>query len=336
MADILVEVTRSGLVESRHYGHIAVVNIDGELLYYAGDPYIMTYTRSSAKPIQTLEVILSGTAGRFGFTQDEIAIMCASHYGEPYHRRTVQSIMDKIGLDKDKLKCGIIPPLDSDVALKIAYDGVQFDQLHHDCSGKHAGMLAVCVHKGYDIDGYKKLEHPLQQAIKAHINHVYDIDDEKMLIGVDGCDVPLFGMPLYNMALGFARYTTPERLNPEYRKPARLIFDAMNAYPEMIAGTDGFCTELISHTHGKLIGKLGAEGIYCIGLKDKGIGIALMIEDGDIVRPISTTAIKILEDLNLIDDDEAKALYKYKVRDNINTVGRVVGEVRGVFKLKSN
>ncbi len=334
MTDLLVEVTRSGLVESRHYGHIAVVDDNGRILYYAGNPYITTYTRSSAKPVQTLEVILSKTSERYKFSENEIAIMCASHYGEEIHRKTVQSILNKIGLDKSNLKCGIIPPLDESIAYNTAYNNIKFDQLHHDCSGKHAGMLAVCTHKGYDINTYKNLGHPLQKSIKEHVKYIYNISDNDMVIGVDGCDVPLYGMPLYKMAHGFARFTNPDKLNSEYQRAVKQIFNSMNAYPEMIAGSNGFCTELIKNSHGKLIGKLGAEGIYCIGIKDRRIGIALMIEDGSITRPISTTAIKILEDLQLIDKDEIKALHKFKIRNNLNSVNRKVGEVKGIFKLK--
>lgn len=334
MSEVLVEVTRGDVVECTHRGDIAVVDKNGRLLYYAGDPYKFTYSRSSAKPIQTMEVIISGAADRFGFTDAELSLMSASHYAEDYHLGTVMGISEKIGVSVNNFLCGAAYSINSDYAFVQAKSNVILNPVYNDCSGKHSGMLAVCVHKGYPLDNYISVDHPHQKRLKQIISYIYDLPEDEIKVGVDGCDVPVFAMPLYNMAYAYARFTNPDVLKEPYRTAAERIFDAMNNNPEMVAGTNGFCTELIKNTGRKLIGKLGAEGIYCIGLKGLDIGIAIKIEDGNIQRAISPSAMEVLEQLELLNEKESKSLKHFRIRENTNSVGNVVGYIKPAFKLK--
>ena len=228
--------------------------------------------------------------------------------------------------------CGATLSLSSEYAKELIWNHAKLQPTNTDCSGKHAGMLAVCMLKGYSINDYNLVDHPLQRELKREAAELCEIEEEKIYIGIDGCTVPVYGMPLYNMALGFAKIANPENLSKEYKESSDRVFKAMNNAPEMVAGTNGFCTELIKNTHGKLIGKLGAEGVYCIGVKGMDLGIALKIEDGN-YRAMWPSVIKCLEDLNVLDKNEIKALEKFKVIKNLNNVKSEVGEVKAVFNL---
>ena len=335
MSEIVVKVTRGSLVESIHRADIAVVNSRGKLLYSLGNPYKLTYMRSAAKPIQTLNVILSGAAEKFSFTDREISIMCASHYGEDFHRETVSSILKKIGLGIEDLLCGSTISLNKEYAQRLLWDHVEINPSYTDCSGKHCGILSVCVLKGYDISGYNLLEHPVQKEIKKIICKVCSVKEDNIVMGIDGCTVPIFGMSLYNMALGFCRMANSGVLEEKYKSAADRVFKAMTTAPEMVAGTGGFCTELMKNTGGRLIGKLGAEGVYCIGVKDMDLGIAIKIEDGS-TRALWPTAVKCLEDLKVLGEGEKIILSKFKVKDNTNNIKDKVGEIFPDFHLNKN
>ena len=332
MAELLIEVNRGEIIESMHRGDIAVVNYKGDLLYYLGDPYKVTYIRSAAKPLQAMNVVLSSAYHEYDLTLDELAVMCDSHYGESFHTKVVERLLSKIYLTKEHLLGGSVHSLSSKVALQQAWDHRNPDQLVSDCSGKHAGFLAVCKKNGYPVHNYNAQDHPLQKEIVDIISKMCQYPSERIKIGVDGCSVPVHALPVFNMALGYARLANPVGLPNSYLKAASTVFDAMINYPEMIAGTDGFCTELIRNTHGKLIGKIGAEGVYCVGVKGSGIGIALKMEDGSMDR-IPPVIIKILKDLKLLSQDEMATLRKFDPIENLNDLGEPVGEIRANFEL---
>jgi L-asparaginase II len=335
MSEVLVNVTRGPLVESIHRGDIAVVDSKGQLLYHVGNPHKVSFMRSAAKPIQTLNVILSGAADRFNFTEEELAIMCASHYGEDFHRKVVEGILNKIGLSVDNLLCGATLSLSPKYAEQLIWNHVKLKPTHTDCSGKHSGMLAVCIHKGYSINNYNIENHSIQRELKSIAAKICGINKDEIYLGIDGCTVPVYGMPLYNMALGFAKLANANSLSKEYTDACDRVFRAMNKAPEMISGTNGFCTELIKNTKGKLIGKLGAEAVYCIGVKDRDLGIAIKVEDGN-YRAVWPTVIKCLEDLGVLEENESISLQKYRVGKNLNNIREEIGEVRAAFDLVKN
>lgn len=332
-AQVLVEVTRGPLVENHHRGHVAIVDWRGKLLYSAGDPYYMTYWRSSAKPVQALPVIESGAADRYGITPKDLALFCASHNGETMHTDTVLEILAKIGMDQQLLQCGVHMPYHAQTTKMMTEAGQQPNSLHSNCSGKHAGMLTLVAHKGYDSANYIEEEHPLQQTILDYIADLTGYPREEIAIGIDGCGVPVHGLPLYNMSLAYARMVKPEGADPARVDSCRRIVQAMMAHPEMVGGTDRFCTDLMRVARGKLIGKAGAAGVYSVGVIDAGIGITVKCEDG-ISRGRDPVVVEILHQLGYLTDEQVEALEKYHRPKNINHRKEKCGEVIPVVKLK--
>ncbi len=331
--EVLVDVTRGPLTENRHRGHIAVVDLTGKLLYSLGDPYHVTYWRSSAKPIQALPVVESGAAERYGFTQAQVALFCASHSGEEFHTRAVEEILKAAGLDPSLLNCGVHMPYHAETARQMQQQGVEAQTMHSNCSGKHSGMLSLAKHLDFDLDEYTQVEHPLQQLILDYIADLTCYNRDKILLGIDGCGVPVHGLPLFNMSLAYARLAKPHDLSPSRAQACKTITAAMLAHPEMVGGTDRFCTELMRNTGGKLIGKAGAAGVYSVGLLDKGIGISVKCEDGA-GRGRDPAVLEVLAQLGILSADELKTLAKFHKPQNTNHRQDVCGQVVPVFKLE--
>lgn len=311
MSKELIHVYRGDYIESIHYGSIAVVNAEGKLLKSAGNPDFKTFFRSSAKPIQALPVVFSGAAGKYNLTPRELAVMCASHSGEKIHIETVRSILQKINVSEDKLSCGVHLPYHRPSAEELIRVAEKPTAIHCNCSGKHSAMLTLCSYYGWDLDNYIDRDHPLQQLMIEIVSDYTDIAREDVWLGIDGCGVPVFGLPLKNMALAFARLSQPESFKDKYFKAANVITDAMYTNPELVGGTDRFCTDLMQATKGKLIGKAGAEAVYCVGIRGQGIGIAVKIEDGN-KRGIAAVVMKVLKELGFITEEELEQLDKYR------------------------
>jgi L-asparaginase II len=333
MSEILVEVTRGEVVECIHRGDIAVCDINCNLHASAGSPDKTSYLRSAAKPIQALPVFTSGAFDRYRFNHAEIAVICSSHYAEEIHLQAISSILYKIGLAAENILGGIVTSLNPKFALELAWKNVELTPLFSDCSGKHAGMLSVCMHKGFDIANYLSPDHPCQQEILKTLAEMCSVLESEISIGIDGCNAPVHAMPLKNIAQGFARLANWQDAPPAYRQGADTIFHAMNTHPEMVSGTGGFCTELMRRTNGKLIGKIGAEGVYCIGVKDRNLGIAIKIESGNMAM-LPPVAVGALEQLDLLDKNELESLKNYRVMDNTNDLGIAVGYIRPRFTLR--
>jgi L-asparaginase II len=333
MAEKLIEVTRGKVVETIHRGDVVVVNSKGDVLHQYGDANKYTYWRSAAKPIQAFNVILSGAAQHYSFTKAELAIMCASHYGEAFHTQTIQSILSKIGLTQDHILGGSVRSLSTDYAFEMAEKNMELNPMISDCSGKHAGKLSVCVHKGYPLESYKELNHPMQQEVLQSLAEMAEVAIDEIQIGIDGCSVPVHALPLKNMALAYAKLANPDNLSLEYKQASEKIFNAMVAHPEMISGTNGFCTELIAASNGKLVGKVGAEGVYCVGVKGKDIGIAIKMESGN-MSVLPPVVLRVLEEIEVLSTDELEALSNYNPMLNSNDLQMKVGEIRAAFSIK--
>lgn len=336
----LVQVTRGSITESRHRGHIMAVESDGTIAAYLGAPETVTYLRSSAKPHQALPLLESGAADRFGFTEEEIALACSSHSGEPIHTQIAASMIHKIGLEPRHLKCGTHEPLSPKVARELREKGEQPNVLQNNCSGKHAGMLALAIHLGAPIENYDEPENPVQLAIGHTISQFSDIAVEDIAVGVDGCGVPVFGITVKAMALMYARLVAPpENFEDRTREACRRIVSTMTNHPELIGGTsDRLDTEMMRATKGTLISKVGAEGVYTAGILPckrwpRGLGVALKIEDGDDHRARPTVVIESLDQLGVLDDQALEAVSRYAFFPVRNRRGEVVGEVRASFKL---
>jgi L-asparaginase II len=341
IAEPLVEVRRGSITESRHRGHIVVVELDGNIVAHLGAPETVTFLRSSAKPLQALPLLISGAAERFGFTDKEVALACASHNGEPIHTELAASMLEKIGLGPEALKCGVHEPYSVEVAGKLRLLGQSPNVLQNNCSGKHAAMLALAKHLGAATENYESPENPGQKAIADAISQFSDIAVTDMAVGVDGCAAPIFGITVKAMALTYARLVSPPAT---FDKPTRdaceRIVRVMSAYPELIGGTsDRLDTEIMRAAPGLLISKVGAEGVYTAGIKPceqwpKGLGLALKIEDGDDKRARPTVVIESLRQLGVLKDESLDAVAKYAFFPVHNWRADVVGEIRASFTLQ--
>lgn len=337
----LVEVWRGPIAESVHRGHLAAVDGDGNTVAELGSPEMVTYFRSSSKAFQAIPVVTSGAADASGFTEKEISLACGSHSGEPIHVETAGAMLDKIGLDESDLKCGAHEPFSVEVTRELIRTGQEPSVLQNNCSGKHAAMLGFAKYLGAPTANYYEWDHPVQQAVAKVVSQFCDMPIDQMKIGIDGCGVPVFGLPVRSMALGYARLISPdERFDPATRDACRRIVDAMIKFPEMIGGSkDRLDTELIRAGKGRLISKIGAEGVYTVGVLPcpewpKGLGVALKIDDGDDRRARPPAVIEALKQLNVLADDDLAALSQYAPIPITNRRGERVGEVRAAFNLK--
>ncbi len=332
MSELFVEVRRGGIVESRHFGDLAVVDRQGKLLWYAGDPYRVTFARSSAKPWQTVPLIESGAADAFQMTAEEIALACASHSGEEQHVGRVLAFLERIGVAPEKLQCGAHAPYHTASYEELLRSGREIAAVHNNCSGKHSGMLALAKHLGADLDTYLNLEHPVQQRILAAVSELCEIRKQDIAIGIDGCGVPVFGMPVIKMALAYAKLADPSGL-PEARQAALTrIRQAMLSHPNLVAGTERFCTALMEAGGGVVIGKAGAEGIYCVGLPEAGVGLALKIDDGN-ARAAYPAVVEALSQTGLVSERVVESLRAFHKPELKNHKGTVVGEIAPVLRL---
>ena len=336
----LVEVTRGSITESRHRGHVVAVDPDGTIVAYLGAPETVTYLRSSAKPHQAVPLIVSGAADRFGFTEEEIALACASHSGEPIHTEVAASMLRKIGLPPSALKCGIHEPFSPEVARRLREKGEQPSVLQNNCSGKHAGMLALTLHLGAPTDTYDQPDNPAQLEIGRTISQFSGIAIEDIAIGTDGCGVPVFGITVKAMALMYARLVSPPaEFDNKTKDACARVVAAMMAHPELIGGTaDRLDTEIMQAAKGRLISKVGAEGVYTVGVIPceqwpRGFGLALKIEDGDDHRARPTVVIECLRQLGILVNESLEAVARYAFFPVRNRRGDVVGEVTAEFKL---
>lgn len=336
----LVEVWRGPIIESLHRGHLVAVDGDGKTVAELGAPETVTFIRSSAKPFQAIPLITSGAADRFGFTDQEIAIGCGSHSGEPTHVETVQSMLKKIGLNKDALKCGVHEPFSVEVARELAMKQQSPSVLQNNCSGKHAGMLAVAKHLGAPLESYDDPSHPVQQLILQIVSNFSAVPVDQIVIGTDGCAAPVFGLPVRAMALMYARLVNPTTdFAPALKDAGRRIVNTMIHFPEMVGGSTGrLDTEMIQAGNGRLISKIGAEGVYTIGVLPcadwpNGLGLALKVEDGDDRRARPPAVIEALRQLGVLHGSEITALATYAPTPITNRRGERVGEARAAFSL---
>lgn len=299
---VLVEVLRGGLVESRHRGAVAVIDADGGVLLEIGDVTRPVFGRSAVKAIQALPLVESGAADAFGFGNRELALACASHSGEKEHAALAAAMLAKAGLDGSALECGAHWPMGMEAALQLAGERKQPSPLHNNCSGKHAGFLCTCQHLGLDCHGYVGAGHGAQQAVREAMEAVTGATLGTDVCGTDGCSIPTGAAPLKNLAQGFARMATGVGLPPERARAARRLIDACMAEPFLVAGTQRLDTRLMQAAAGRVMVKMGAEGVYCGTVPELGFGIALKCSDGG-VRAAEVMVAAVLQ--NLLADDAA-------------------------------
>jgi L-asparaginase II len=325
-----VDVWRGELVESRHRITVAVVDGAGKLRARSGDVALVLFARSAIKPIQALPLIEDEIVERFGLTDAELALACASHSGEPRHVELVRSMLEKIGLREDALACGAHPPYHEPSATELRRRGVEPGRVHNNCSGKHAGMLALARGNQWPVSGYHEHGHPVQQRMQELIVEWSGVPADEMATAVDGCGVLTFALPVARLAYAYARLATAARRGDD--GPARVV-QAMARHPEIVGGTDRLCTKLMRVTAGRMFVKVGAEGVYCAGVPGAELGVALKVEDGAL-RAAEPALIAVLERLGLLTEEDLGALEGYARPPVRNTRGDLVGCVRAAIELE--
>jgi L-asparaginase II len=327
LGGFLVEVTRGDLVESIHQVAACAVDVDGSVHFRSGDIDVPVFLRSSAKPFIAAAAVEAGVVERFGLEQREIAVMSASHHGEPFHIEAVRSILRKIGLDASALQCGAHYPYQEAAAQAMLRAGEPPSPLQNNCSGKHAGILALSVAIGADPSSYLEVSNPAERAILDLCARMSDDDPQTWPLGVDGCGIPVYATSLRRAALAFARFATLEGIDPRDAAALRVVRDAMIAYPEYVSGTGELDTVLMQVGEGGIACKGGAEGVHAVSAIERGLGYVSKVLDGG-GRARGPSTIAALRHLGVLDDPQATKLARFARPPVYNRAGRAVGEIR--------
>lgn len=335
-AEILANVIRGDTVESIHRGHFIVMDGEGKTVASAGDPDTVTFFRSSCKFFQAIPLIASGAADAFDFDEEELALACASHSGQKRHVEVAKSMLAKIGLDERALHCGTHMPFYRPEAEKLIREGRSPSTLQNNCSGKHSAMLAVASKIGADIQTYERLDNPVQQHILDVISQFSEIPREEIAIGSDGCCVPNFAVPVRSMAKSLVSLISPaDSFGRDVIDAAgRLVTAALN-HPELIGGTDRLDTQIMQAAPGKVLSKVGADGVWLGGVIPSeswptGLGIALKIEDGDDNRGRPVVVVEILRQLGVLSTEDLSQISPMPIK---NRRGDVVGRIEPMTRL---
>ena len=301
--EVEVVVWRGSIPESRHHIEVAAVTPEGERVASTRGADRVTTFRSAAKPFQLLPLVERGHADRWGFDDETLAIMCASHTGSRYHVERVAAILARLGLTDRDLACGFHEPLDPESLERIRSDASLRSPLYNNCSGKHAGMLALALAEGWPTRGYERADHPVQQLMLRTVAEMCGLAPESVAVAVDGCSASVFGLPLPNMAQGFARFAAARPAGDARQRALARIRDAMLRHPRATGGAGRAGTELMERSGGRLVAKGGAEGLECLGLAERGLGLALKCEDGQ-GRAVMPAVLAVLELLGWLGRDE--------------------------------
>jgi len=351
MVQPLFETTRGRIIESVHYGSIAVVDSNGKLISAHGDPQAVAFLRSSAKPFQALPFVERGGVEHFGFTQRELSLACASHNGSALHVQTAEAMQKKVGIEESHLQCGTHMPDDVDEFKSMLVNNRKPTPNYNNCSGKHTAMLAHAKMRGLPLENYLDINHPIQQNILATFAEMCLLPVTDIELGTDGCSAPNFAVPLFNAALGMARLCDPHELSEARATACRKITVAMSTFPEMVSGFGEFDEQLMKVGEGKIVCKRGAEGFQIVGVLPgviapdaPGVGIAFKVSDGDAsrmsadlttsnrVRP--AVALEILRQLGALSSKQEQALAVFgPVKSIKNHQGIITGQSRPVFEL---
>jgi L-asparaginase II len=329
----LIELTRGGTLECQHLGSVAVVNTQGRLLAHAGDPYWLTFSRSTLKALQALPFVEAGGPAQFGFSTRQLAMLCASHNGEDMHVAETQGMLDKAGLNYKALRCGCHVPSIFTQLEQAPPPGFVVDERHNNCSGKHAGFLAYCVQHGLSLDDYVAPEHLLQQAIRRDVARAVGMDANDFKMGIDGCSAPNYALPLASLARGYARLASGAR-DAEFGASFAALGEAMTAHPELVSGTGRNDLAYMRTGRGDWVTKIGADGVQVVGSKSRGEAVALKIMDASKVA-LHAATVEVLDQLGWLDDAQREELAPWRAREIVNARGLVVGERRPAFRLQT-
>ncbi|NCB75664.1 MAG: asparaginase [Negativicutes bacterium] len=331
MSEVVLHYTRAGKVESLHRADIAFVNLKGEIVDAVGDAKRPMFWRSAAKPFQVLPFVRDGGVEHFGLTQEELAFLVSSHSGEKEHVALAQSVLAKVGLTPEALACGAAKPMSGKAATAVLLAGEKFQAVHNACSGKHSGMLALAMLRGLSIDGYTLAEHTVQQVMHQEVAAAVGLKQDEVELGIDGCGVPVFWLPLDRMAYGYARLAKPEGAGWSADEASiTAVRNAMVAYPHAVAGTGRIDTVLMELTKGRLVAKIGSEAVYCLADTKSGLGITFKVEDGS-YRSINPMVIGVLKRAGLLTKEEEAALWAKYPPVLKNHRGDIIGTIEILF-----
>ncbi|CAN7402653.1 asparaginase [Paenibacillus sp. LjRoot153] len=330
-AALLVEERRGHLVECEFWGHVVGIDLQGNIRYQVGDSYHVTYLRSAAKPFQAIPFFRRQLHKKYGLTLEEQAVLTASHRGQSFHVNTLEALLDKLSLNEGQLVCGASYPLHTPSHYRLLHDGHLERKLYHNCSGKHLCLLAVCQAEGYPLQGYEKDDHPLQQELRAIICEMAGLNRDRLQLGIDGCGLPVYAMPLYHVAQAFQRLAHPEIMEDAATSAAaRDLTTAMNACPDWVSGTGLICPALLRDAN--IVAKGGAKGIYGFALKREGLAFALKVADGSEDKWAYIVAA-ILSQIGYEDGTTIERLRELCPDEILNSLGAVVGRHRIGFQL---
>lgn len=327
LENVAAEVHRGNSVESYHSASIAVVNADGKITHSFGDPHLVTFSRSSLKPIQTLALISSGAAEKYGLSQKEIAICCGSHNGSDEHRETALSILAKAGNDAEMLQCGTHWPTGMRMKKKFPLAGEDGDPTRNNCSGKHSGFLALAKFLGDEPKDYLARDSKTQTAIRKELSEICEIDADAAPYGIDGCSAPNYALDISKLAYGFlkiAQATDGHRF---------VVAEAIRAHPEMISGEGRFDLALAQAFPNNVINKVGAEAVQVIAFREPALAIVVKVHDGS-TRALYAICIETMRQLDLLDDGAMTHLEKFDKPKIKNHRKIITGEILPVFELK--
>ena len=322
--------TRGGAVESTHYGAVAVTDRGGRILFSAGDPKVLTFTRSALKPLQALPFVAGGGLERFGYSTQQTALLCASHSGEPRHVEAVADMLARSGSTAAELQCGTHAPGFYDARGQIP-PPPPYSPLQHNCSGKHSGMLAYCVQCGHPKQTYLDPEHPLQREIRKAVVEMTGTRDADLVRGIDGCSAPNYAFPLASLARSYARLAA-DASDAVYGNAPRTLAAAMTQHPEMVSGERRSDLALMQAGQGDWVAKIGAEGVQAVGVRSHGLGIAVKVADGQ-KRGLYPAVIAVLEQLGLLDARGREMLALWRQHEVTNYRGLVTGDVHATVVL---
>jgi L-asparaginase II len=325
--ELLVEVTRHGTVESRHFGSAVVCDAKGNVVESWGDIECLVFPRSALKPMLAIQLVESGASDQYALKDAELSLACSSHQGEQMHQDLVASWLNRLGLNEEHLACGPVLPEHTESAHQLLASGQQGCRIHHNCSGKHAGFLTTAMHLDLALDDYHQLEHPLQQLSLDTLSDLADIDLKQYPIGIDGCGLPAPTMPLLQLGHATARFANPVDLSDYRAQAIYRLHQAITNEPLYIAGHGTVVSELNEVTKGAVLAKTGAEGVVTAALPGRGLGIALKIADGS-ARARSVALLAILDHLGALSDEEKHQLQSHISPAILNSTGIVVGEIR--------
>lgn len=331
MEKLLVEEYRGGVLECVHRGHICGVADSGEVKYSVGDENLITFLRSSAKPIQAVPIMKHGLIEKYNLSDKEATIITGSHRAEPFHVEALESMMKKLDIKEENLVCLPTYPLGAEARQELIKANMPKRSIYHNCSGKHIGILTLCKYLGCSTHDYWDINNPAQQEILDHIALIADYPRKDIKVGVDGCGVPVFAMPIKYLAKTFLRMACPDLIeDKEIRKAVTKITKLMNENYEMVSGTKLICSLLLRDSN--IVAKGGAKGVYCFGLKEERMGFAIKVMDGSEEEwPIIIASI--LEQINYKNKDTINRLYKTFPLEVKNDNDKIVGLSKVKFKL---